>query len=101
VAVLLEEHPLEDEREGPSVLREIFRAAREIDGDRVGFGEYEAIVVEHRCAPVGVDLEKFRSAAFALQDINFDDVAGDAELGEQQADFVGVPGLGDVVQPHN
>ena len=54
----------------------------------------------HRRAAVGIDSEKFRRTAFAFQDIDLDDFAWNSELGEEQANFVGVAGVGDVVQLH-
>ena len=48
----------------------------EVGEDGVGFGQDKSIVVEHRRAAVGIDLEKLRGAAFAFQNIDFDDLAG-------------------------
>ena len=56
---------------------------REVGEDGVGFGEDETVVVEHRCAAVGIDLEELGGAAFAFQNVDFHDVAGDAEMREQ------------------
>ena len=97
VAVLLEEHPLKNVTERFSIFREKFGAFGQISEDGVGFSQDETVVVQHRRAAVGIDLEKFRRAAFSLQNVDFDDFARDAEVREQQADFVGVAGIGDVV----
>ena len=83
------------------VFGQKFRSFGEIREDGVGFRENKAVVVEHRCAAVGIDLEKFCGAAFAFQNIDFDDFTGNTELTEQQANFVGIAGVGDVVEFHN
>ena len=66
------------------------RAFRQIREDGIGFREDESVVVEYRRAAVGVDFQEFGSAAFTFEDIDFDDFARDAELRQQQTDFVRV-----------
>src|SRR5262249_20920161 len=51
-------------------------------------------------ASVGIDFQKFRCSACAFQDVDFNDLAGDAELSQQQAHLVGVAGVGDVIKFH-
>lgn len=66
VAVLLEEHPMEDESELLSVVGEEFCVYSEVGKDGVGFCQDETIVLEHWRAAVGVDLEKLGGAAFTF-----------------------------------
>ena len=101
VAVLLEKHPLKNHSELLPVFGKIFRPLCEVGEDRVGLGEHKAIIVEHRRAAVRVDLEKFRGTALAFQNIDFDRFTRHAEMREQQADFVGVAGVRDVVELHD
>jgi hypothetical protein len=69
----------------------------EVGEDGVGFRKDKAIVVEHGRAAVGVDCKKLGRAAFAFENIDFDNFTRNAELGKKQPDFVGITGVGDVV----
>src|ERR687894_1496678 len=94
VAVLLEEHPLQDLRPLEPSAREVRRTFREEEQDRAGFGEESAILgLEHRDAAVGVDLlEKARGARLAPGEVVLDALERDAELREEETDLVAVAG---------
>src|SRR5574341_1843934 len=100
VAVLLEKHPLKDERPPAALVRKKARAGRKVREDGVGFGEHKAVVVEDRGSAVGIDLKKIRRAALAFQNVDVDYFTGNPKLVEQQADFVGVARDRGVIELH-
>jgi hypothetical protein len=89
--VLLEEHPLQRFGAIDPVLRPQRCAAHEVPKDRVRFGEIAAgRGFEQRYLAVRILGEELRRAAVALEDIDFDQSVGDAELGEREAHLVAI-----------
>ena len=82
VAVLLEEHPLKNQSKLFPIIGQVAGAPCQVGKDRIGFGKNKAVVVEHGRAPVRIDFEKLGRAAFAFQDVDFDDLAWDCEMSE-------------------
>ena len=91
-AVLLEEHPLQRGGAVDAVVRRERRAARDVPEDRVRLGEIASgRDLEHRHAPARIHREEIRRARLALQDVDVDDVVGDAELREREPHLVAIP----------
>ena len=99
MAVLLEEHPLEDESAGQPFGRQKRGALGEVEQDRVRLGDAGPVLeLEHRDAPVCVLREELRRVRLALQDVDLDAFVGLPEVREEQARLVSVAGQVVVVE---
>ena len=97
VAVLLKEQPLQYLGALETICGEERRAVCEVGDDRVGLEEQLAIIeFDGGDSTVGKFGEEFWRPCFTGDDVEFDALEGDRELGQEQADFVAVAG-GEVV----
>ena len=92
MAVLLEEHPLQDPRPLEPPVREVRRAVGEEEQDRAGLGEEPPVLdFEHRDATFGVDLpEKLGGPRLAPGEVVHDALKRDAELRQEEPGLVAV-----------
>src|SRR6476620_6230672 len=89
--MLLEEHPLQRFGTSDAVFRRKCRAARHVPKNGIGFREMAIRRdFEQRHLPVGILAEKFGRAAFALQDVDLDQLVRNSETGQREADLVTV-----------
>ena len=100
VAVLLEEQPLQHLRARELVVRQERRALGEVELDRVRLPQVGAVLEpDAGDAPVRVLREELGGARLPLaHDVQLNQLVGDAELGQEQAHLVAVPGDQSVVE---
>src|SRR5262249_28452899 len=89
--MLFEEHPLQGFGARDAVLRRQGRTARDIPENGVRLGEMTVgSYFKQRHLSVGILAQKFRRAALALENVDFDQFVRNAKPGQRKADLVAV-----------
>jgi hypothetical protein len=101
VAVLLEEHPLQDLRAVVRVRGDETRPLREVPEDRTGLRERAAVVQhERRDAEIRVQAPEHVGAIRAIHDVEVAPLVLEAEVCEEEAHLVAVARDRRVVEKH-